>query len=134
MPSVLDYNLDDVPELEVLPDNTEAKLRIAGAKLNEGEKNGREWKNMSVRYEVVDEPEAKTIFHTVWLPSPDDDERSRIQTLDRYRKFLEAHDLPTSGPIDVDTDLPGAESWAILGIDDYEGEEVNRIKKFVRGA
>lgn len=135
MPSVLDFNLDDVPELEVLPDNTEAKLRVAGASLDEGtSKNGRAYKRISVRYDVVGEPNAKTVFHAVWLPTEDSEEKQRIATLNQYRDFLQAHDLPTSGPIDVDTDLPGAEAWAILGVDDYEGEEVNRIKKFVKGA
>lgn len=128
--SLLDYNLDEIPKLGSKAED-EYKVRIESSEVKSGSSNGKDWVRLGLRLSITEHADANDFFHTVWLPTPDSDEKSRVNTLNRYRDFLEAFGVDPSNPPSEAEDLIGSEAWAILGEKDYEGSPQNYVKRFI---
>lgn len=128
----LDFDLENVPELTILPNDSEVIVQIQNAEMKEGisQKTGESFRQLRVRLTVPDEPSVKDIYHSVWLPVPDTDEKRRVELLNGYRNFLVAFGLPMKLTTDQ---MQGAKAWAVLRVDDSNPDypAQNLVKRFV---
>ena len=126
MAELLDYNLDEVPELKTLPDGEEVQVRIVKGSRKDSKKG-------DPMVEVVLDTPAYTdvayIYHYIMLPNDKMDKRQKENALRNIKTFKEAFDLPW--PLDPDQDLSGQTTWAILKEEDGDIGLRNSIKKFV---
>ena len=130
--SLLDVNLDDVPELEHLPDNTEIMLRVKRAEITEQKKNPKRY-NVAL---VLDVPERPLVDDVrVWVPVPSPEQRAEdpkafAKTAGYFKEFLAAFRVEM--PIDV-SDLLGKEAWGIVSedINPNSGLPQNGVRRFV---
>ena len=121
---ILDYNLEDVPELKAVAPG-EYSLTIINVE-EKIDKNGNP--GILVMMKIADE-EAKSV--TTWLSLPGDDDEVEVKNrkLRNLKRFLECFSLTL--PLEV-SDMVGSEGWAILRLeDDEEYSEQNRIKRFL---
>jgi len=125
-------DLDDVHEETIIPAGTEAKLRIVSF-LKDKNKNNEDY--IMPFYEVLDDPYCKEFGDYMALPndsmSPKEQNRSKL----RIKTFKDTFDISFSGTLDIKNDIIGKEGWAILGVGkDQDGNEINRIRRYVSGA
>ena len=122
---ILDYNLEDVPELKAVAPG-EYSLTIINVE-EKIDKNGNP--GILVVMKIVDE-DAKPVI--TWLSLPKDDEEAEVRDnkLRNLKRFLECFSLTL--PLEV-SDMVGSEGWVILQLKDNEeyGEQ-NKIKKFLK--
>jgi len=133
--SVLDYNLEEVPELAPVDDG-EYIVEIRGTpRVNAGNTNGNDWKILNCVLTLPEEPAALNVFYSVWLPVDADDIKTRNEKLDKYRKFLNAFGVDTSRPVNL-VEMQGLRAYAILGRgkDNRDGSIVNEVRQFIRPA
>jgi len=130
--SLLDINLDDIPELEHLVDGSEAMLRIKRAEITT-QKNFPNRNNLALVLDVPERPLADDI--RVWIPIPSaeqkvDDQKAYIKTANRFKEFVYAFRVEM--PVQVD-DLLGREAWAIVSeeINPLNGTPQNSVRRFV---
>lgn len=128
--SFVQMSFDDVYEPKSLKEG-EYHLRILDAKIKNSAKTGGDYLN--VRFEVIDEPEAKDVNHVMMFPTQQDDKKRANNRKAAILSFLKAFGLDTSGAIDPDA-FVGATGWAILTEEaDPEYGTQNRVRKFVAG-
>jgi len=121
---MLDLDVGDAQEPITVAADTEAKLRIVSGKLSQNKDY------LVPRFEIVDEPLAKEFTHPIQLPHGEMSDKELNRAKWNMKVFLDTFELPSQ--FSPEDDLPGAEGWAILGLqesDDY-GEQ-NTIKKFL---
>lgn len=130
MSSVLSLNLKDRQEIKALPKD-EYELQVMNAEaldLDQGKKA-----RINVRCEVVGEPTADDVYHTLFYPNEEDSEKQRNRKLNSIADFMEALGLdPDVSEIDLE-DWTGQKFTAILDVEEYDGQERNRIKKVTQG-
>ncbi len=136
--SHLEEEIKNAPEQQILPANTEAKLRIvkidSGIIDDEAKKSyGAEWH--SITFDVPQEELAPMFNHFMWdLNSKDKIDPKQYQAALRdFRDFADAFNIDYSRPIDWN-ELEGLEGWAVLKIvKDKTGEypDKNGVKKFI---
>jgi len=115
--------LGDAKEKEVLPEG-EYTLVVEDAEYVEKDGKAR----ISVRLSVDGYPNAKTVFHSISLISPDDDEDKANTKLLFAKAFCEAFDIPYGADGFELEDFPGARGTVFLTQEEYEGDVNNRIK------
>jgi|WetSurMetagenome_2_1015567.scaffolds.fasta_scaffold600575_2 hypothetical protein len=120
-------SFDDVKEKESLPAG-KYKLTIEGAEVvNDAGKKP----NVSVRLSAEGHPEAKAIFHNMYLPTAEDPTEKRANKLLFIKRFLEKFKIPFAGAkFDTDT-FQGRSAECTLTQEEYpEGSRVfnNKIK------
>lgn len=137
MPSFLDVDTSNAPELKAVPGDKEYKIRIIGfiEKEVDGslepiwpDKNGKLC--FMPMFEIPAIPDSKE-FNT-YLPLPNDEmtEKEQIKAARRIEDFKQCFRVP-KGKVDLKK-LIGNEGWAILNLkDDPEYGEQNGIKKFM---
>ena len=129
--SLLNVNLEDRMQLKILPDNTEAKIRVVRAEIAQSKSDYNRF-NLALVLEVPDDPMVDDI--RVWLPIPtqdqkEDDPKRYVKQVDRIREFCEA--FTVSMPVEVAT-LIGLEGWAILREEvGLEGTMQNSVRRFL---
>jgi hypothetical protein len=141
--SLTDYSdlareIEDVPDMEVLPNNSEVTIRIV--KIDPGvvdkeEKDTFGAKYMMVTFDVPDEATCPMFSHFMWdLESKDVlNEKQFMGALREFRSFANTFGLDYTRPFSWD-ELIGAEGDAVLKvIKDKNGEypDKNGIKRFV---
>lgn len=136
--SALEEEIKNAPEQEILPTNSEVKLRIvkvdSGIIEDEAKSSyGAEWH--SITFDVPAEINCPMFNTFMWdLASKDKiDPKQFQQALRNFRDFAEAFNIDYSRPFDWE-DLAGLEGWAVLKIvKDKTGEypDKNGIKKFI---
>lgn len=90
------------------------------------EKQGQQ--NVLVRCSVVDQPNAKTIFHILPGLHKSDDKDKRNNKMNMNIGFFEAFNIPYDKDGFDNSDIPGAEATVRLKIEtDDDGTEYNRI-------
>ena len=117
-------DLSGVPDLTHMEEG-EYDLRITSVKDVEAG-NGRD----GIRFvcKILNEENAKNVVHQLWAPMEGDDE-DNVEIMERMQKeFLQALNMPVDGSVEND-DFVNLEFSAILGIEEYEGEERNKIVK-----
>ena len=137
--SSLEKEIKDVPDMEILPRDTEAKLRIVkvdSGVIEDEQKNsyGAEWH--SITFDVPAEANCPMFNHFMWdLNSKDKIDPKQFQSALRdFRGFAEAFNLDYSRPFDWENDLLNLEGWAVVKIvKDKTGEypDKNGVKKFI---
>lgn len=125
--SILDVNLEDVQELRSVPEG-EYRLVIEKMEVRSSAK-GQEM--LVVRYSVEGDVNAKNIFDYLILPGQYDDAARNQAAGRKIKRMCQAFNLPLSD-IDME-DAVGSQGWVILSVEDYEGEDSNKIKRYVTG-
>lgn len=122
--------LDETFETTVLPKGEEAELRIIN--IIEGkDKNGNNF--IMPFFESTEDPYCKEFGDYLPLPNANMGVKELQKAKSRLSKFFAAFDIDASRPIDLD-ECMGKIGWAILGLGkDQEGEEVNKISKYLVG-
>lgn len=144
--SILDLNLDSVPELQTMGSGSEAQLEITSFKLGfVGEKNLPVFKIALNNMASTDEAEYGSVFYTAWLPNSDDTtaqaNRKRRDLVHLCTAFnidggLLADYLNRAQGVEVQ-DIPqfeearGKTAYAILKETQYEGRFRNEVQRFV---
>ena len=141
--SLTDYSqfedeIKNAPEQQILPANTEARLRIvkvdSGVIEDESKKfYGAEWH--SITFDVPQEALAPMFNHFMWdLNSRDKIGKQFQSALRDFRDFADAFNIDYSRPFNWEEDLVGLEGWAVLKVvKDKTGEysDKNGVKKFI---
>lgn len=87
---------------------------------------------ISVLLEAMDQPHAKLVYHTLWLPQPDDDEKRSNQALFRIREFCEVFGIPfDENGFDTDN-VAGLTAPVFLIEKDTDAGVINQVKRFLR--
>ena len=124
-----EFDLDNIPELKILPAGSEVKLRILDVNLKPDKNNDL---MMQLRLDIVDEPLTKEVYWQCHLPKGSMGEK-RVNMLKEFlSQFCEAFEIDKTSSNDT-SDWLGREGWAILGVrtDARYGDsnEVNRWLK-----
>jgi len=129
--SLLDYNLDDVPELETVPAG-EYLVRITKAEVKEYNTEKGSGSYLAVSMQIVGEDAAKPVFENIFLPGKDDDKQRRDAKLRKLRKFYEAFAIDYSQGVDP-VDLRGQEGYVYLKVTPATSdfEEKNEVTRYI---
>jgi len=132
--SFLDYNLDDVPELNAKEDG-EYELRITDAEIKLNENANSTWFGsdmLIVRFEHIEDPNAQDVTKVFRLPPKDMNEKEANKLLRQLKYFTSAFGISNMANVD---DLVGATGWAMLKVTESEqyGEQ-NEVVRFVTGS
>lgn len=125
-------NLSDVPEIKPVMEG-EYDLRITGVqtKMTNGDpakgKLPRPMINLTI--EVIGEPNADIIFHSLFMPIESDQERTKTKMLGDIKVWAEACSLPLDG-LNVH-DFMNSEIRAYVIQDEWNGQVRNQIKTLV---
>lgn len=124
--SLLDYNLDNVPELTSVAEG-EYQVQINSAEVKTNEKGNT---FLLCRMSIPDEPAAQDLSYVVMLPNDNDEEKEATRKLNNLRRFMRAFGFDTSAPLDTDA-MPGSTAFALLiEKDDPTYGRQNQVKKF----
>lgn len=128
---ILDIDVADLEEPEVLPEGTEVVLICKQLKSKfMGKADKAQWPVIFGVYRIEDQPGTPAIMHNEFLPSKELMDAERYaDTMQAMKKFLAAHDLPLRQP-DL-SEAAGTRIAVILKVDDYNGEESNKIKRIL---
>jgi hypothetical protein len=126
--SFLDFDLNDVPALDVVPAGEEYKLRITSCEMKISSKGN---PGIQVRLDIPSAPASKDISHWINLPDASTDEKKKIRQLNQVKEFCLCFGLDLSRP-EFGDNLVGSTGWALLDVeeDDTYGEQ-NRVKRFI---
>lgn len=109
----------------------EYQLRVLDAQSKTSSKTGGDY--ISIKLEIVGEPEAKDINHVMMMPTSNDDVKKRNGRLSAIANFLKACGLDPATTSNVN-EVIGCSCWAILAEEaDPEYGMQNRVKRFVVG-
>jgi hypothetical protein len=124
-----EFDLDNIPELKILPAGTEAKLRILDV-ATKPDKNGDLMLN--VRMDVADEPAVKEVYWQCHFPKGSMPEK-RVAMLKQFLlNFCEAFEIDRTAANDTSEWL-GKEGWAILGVrSDTKYGDSNEVNRFLK--
>jgi hypothetical protein len=128
---LLDYHLDDVPELETVPAG-EYLVRITKGEVKEYNTEKGSGSYLAVAMQIVGEEDAKPVFENIFLPGKDDDKQRRNGKLRKLRKFYEAFAVDYSQGVDP-ADLQGKEGYVYLKVTPATGdfEEKNEVTRYI---
>jgi len=133
--SLLDINMDDIPDLKLLDDGDEVTLQI------------RKVQEVPVRSDpgrrqlkiTLDDPTDELVDDMItYLPileaaDKEADPKSYAKAAGRWKDFCKCFGVNTDGGIDTDS-LPGLEGSCIIGIeDDPQYKRKNVVRAFVTG-
>lgn len=121
--SFIESPLGDAQEKEVMPEGSYDLIVEDAQLIDEPGKKRR----ISIRHSIDGHPEAKAVFHNIFLDLSDDAEKRNNQLLFQ-RAYLNAFAIPyEAGGFDLD-DIIGARGTVNLTQDEYEGRVSNNIK------
>lgn len=124
-----EYDLENIPELKVLPAGSEVKLRVLDVSIAP-DKNGDLM--LKVRLDVSDEPEVKDVYWTCHFPKSAFGEKRAAMLKDFLSQFCEAFDISKTADNDT-SDWLGKEGWAILGVrTDAKYGDSNEVNRWLR--
>lgn len=128
--SFLGQDFDNIFEPKSVKEG-EYQLRVLDAQTKTSSKTGGDY--ISVKLEIVGEPEAKDINHVMMMPTSNDDVKKRNSRLSAIANFLKACGLDPATTSNVN-EVIGCSCWAILAEEaDPEYGMQNRVKRFVVG-
>lgn len=99
----------DVPEIG-LAERGEYELEVLSTQVQEGE-----YPRLSIRMQIVGEPTIADIYHNLWLPNSQDDEKRRIQKTSAIKQFVEGFGLVWEGSFNTE-DLIGCRGRCLVDI------------------
>lgn len=131
MSDVLDFNLDNIQDITLLPES-EQRVTIKKAEIKESQQGNT---YINLRLGVEDQPLASEIYHIVMVPTTkvqEEDPRKAALYKQQYVNFLKAFRL--EHPLNLDACV-GATSWALVGVGkDQNDIDKNVIRRFVAPA
>jgi hypothetical protein len=134
----LGEQLGDIPDLQLIPDNTEARVRLTKAEIKETGDNSKVPGTRYINAFLVadDFPNSQGIGHLMMLPSTESDEKQKMNRLRAIKDFCLAFKVSQVGTKLMLSEAANAQptAWAIIGIEkDQTGQypDKNRIKRFV---
>lgn len=128
--SFLGQDFDNIFEPKSVKEG-EYQLRVLDAQTKTSSKTGGDY--ISVKLEIVGEPEAKDINHVMMMPTSNDDVKKRNSRLSAIANFLKACGLDPATTSNVN-EVIGCSCWAILAEEaDPEYGMQNRVRRFVVG-
>lgn len=128
--SFLGQDFDNIFEPKSVKEG-EYQLRVLDAQSKTSSKTGGDY--ISVKLEIVGEPEAKDINHVMMMPTSNDDVKKRNSRLSAIANFLKACGLDPASTSNVN-EVIGCSCWAILAEEaDPEYGMQNRVRRFVVG-
>lgn len=124
-----EFDLDNIPELKILPAGSEVKLRILDVNLKPDKNNDL---MMQLRLDIVDEPLTKEVYWQCHLPKGSMGEK-RVNMLKEFlAQFCEAFEIDKTSSNDT-SDWLGKEGWAILGVrTDARYGDSNEVNRWLR--
>jgi hypothetical protein len=130
----LGENLNDVPDLILIDDNTEARVRLTKAIVKDSKTTA--GNKYIEAYVVADDfPNSPAIRIMMMLPSADSDAKQKMDRLRNIKDFCTAFGVQQVGTkLLLEAAVANQPwAWAIIGIEKGEGEykDKNRIKRFV---
>ena len=126
--SILDINVEDVAELQVIPDGEEILLQIDDAEVRKSKK-GQDM--LVVRFSAPEHEDTRSIMEYFILPHEYEDDLERKKGSQRkIKRFCEAFSLPLD-KLDIEG-LVGETGYAVVKVEEYEGDESNKIRKFMQ--
>ncbi len=133
---LLDVNFNDGGELELLPDNTEVRLRVTRSEMTPGVKNP-DSMQLVLRLEDPSNPMVDDIYHRQVIPDPstkEEDPKAYMKSVNRFTDLHVCFGVSTDSPSDSD-DFVGAEGDCLVRLeDDPTYGRKNTIKQFITGA
>ena len=134
--SLLDLNLENIPEIKIHDADTEALLRVISAKVQE--KKSRAGEEMIAL--ILDDPTDELIddiYCYLSIPSDglqEDEPKKAAKQLARIRDFYTCFNIDPAGGVDMDKDVVGQTGTCLVGIeDDQTGQSRNNIRRFITG-
>jgi len=125
--SILDYNLDNVPEESIVPAG-EYEIKILSAK-SKTSKAGKPMVEVALGF--PSEPDSRSCFHYIGLPAEGDEQTAANGKLRRLKEFYDAFGIDYGNPVELDT-MIGETAFAIVAEEeDEEYGASNRIKRFL---
>lgn len=123
---ILDYHLDDVPELLCVPDGQyQLEVTRAESKLD---KNGNP--GIQMVFSVMGQADTKRVGYWLSLPGESDDKDTANMKLRRVKAFAEAFNVTSAN--DNDDGFVGLSGWVVLALEeDPQYGETNRIRRFM---
>lgn len=106
----------------------EYQLRIINAEDKVGKTSGTPYMNIAL--EIVSEPKAKNIYHSLFYPAQGDDEKKRNTKLSSIQNFMKAFSIEITDNFDIKS-MIGNLGWAILKETNDEFGIKNEIKKVI---
>jgi len=132
--SDLEKEIEDAPELTILPRGKEVKARIISVNSGISDKNDATW--YMPTFDVPAVPLCKEFKDFFWDLADRDklDDKAAARALSKFKNFAKCFDIDYSRPFDWEDDLEGKEGDVILGVkkDDEYGDQ-NTISKYVVG-
>jgi len=124
-----EYDLENIPELKILPAGTEAKLRILDVSTKPDRNNDL---MLQVRMDVADEPEVKEVYWQCHFPKGSMAPK-RVAMLKQFLSdFCEAFGIDKTASNDT-SDWLGKEGWSILGVrSDAKYGDSNEVNRFLK--
>lgn len=108
----------------------EYQLRILNLEMKDSQKTG--GKFIQATFEIVNEPEAKNVYHVMMLPTANDDEKKKNGRTRAIIAFAAAFGVDVTKEGLKPEAMIGNMGWAILREeDDPEYGTKNSVKKFV---
>lgn len=131
--SDMEKEIQDAPELTILPRGTEVKARIISMRDGISDKNEAQW--YQPVFDIPEMPMAQEFNDFFWdlLDRDKLDEKAQVRSMRKFKMFAEAFGLDYSKPFDWE-ELIGLEGWVILGVrKDEEYGDSNTVSKYVTG-
>lgn len=130
VPSFLDVNFDDVPEMVYLDNNEEVEVEVKQVKMGVGKSSGKPYARLQLG--VPERPEVHPFFEYLNIPNEDDDQSARQFKLDYIRKAARAFGVDVSNGIDFEA-FVGERAYIIAGrSEDPEYGTQNRVREYVQ--
>jgi len=133
--SVLDLNLDQVPELEIVEEG-EYELQIEPKSVMKKESsNGKDY--IQARLKIVGEDTALPVYHRMMLPNKEQSKDVNMMWKRDIKRFMEAFDLDITNIEFTDGDkqylkgVEGQKAWAFLKVtEEGDYEPRNEVRRF----
>lgn len=124
-----EFDLDNIPELKILPAGTECRLRILDVNTKPDKNNDL---MLQVRLDIVDEPLTKEVYWQCHFPKGSMPEKRVTMLKEFLAQFCEAFDIDKTASNDT-SDWLGREGWAILGVrNDAKYGDSNEVNRWLR--
>jgi len=132
--SLLDFNMDDVPDPIVVPPKEEYQLKIIKATEKPGKKDPTRTV-LHLMMKIEGEPNAKTVMESIAYSKEDDPEENALIMDRSLKNFMLGFGI-NKKHLDKDAagefhGFKGLTGWAILDVDTYEGEQRNKVSRYI---
>jgi hypothetical protein len=134
---MVDYsniNLDDVPELEILPAGKEVEIEIKMVFTGTSDKYEGNPRYYQPLFEAIDMPTVPDFQGFLWEPHDIEKlpPKQQVRALADFKKFTQCFNIDLSQKFEWEEDIPGKTGWVITGVkksDEYGDQNI--VKKYL---